>query len=83
MAGTAQAGRAGRNAGGGHSGPHLTAGIGQFAVIQSVAPSLGVEVSAINVRDPDQIECAVADFARAPNGGLIVASSALAIFIAS
>jgi putative ABC transport system substrate-binding protein len=49
-------------------------GIGQFAVIQSVAPTLGIEVSPISVRD-DEIERAVAAFARAPNGGLIVASS--------
>jgi putative ABC transport system substrate-binding protein len=57
--------------------PNITAGIGQFAVIQSVAPSLGVEVSAINVRDPGEIERAVTAFARWPNGGLIVTASAL------
>ena len=56
----------------------LTSGIGQFAVIQSVAPSLGVEVSAVNVRDPGEIERAVAAFARNPNSGLIVTSSGLA-----
>ena len=44
--------------------PANTAGIGQFAVIQSVAPSLGVEVSPINVRDAGEIERAVAAFAR-------------------
>jgi len=58
--------------------PALASGIGQFAVIQSVAPSLGVEVSAINVRDAGEIERAVAAFARAPNGGLILTASALA-----
>ena len=42
----------------------LTSGIGQFAVIQSVAPSVGVEVSPINVRDAGEIERAVAAFAR-------------------
>jgi putative ABC transport system substrate-binding protein len=36
-----------------------TAGVGQFAVIQSVASSLGVEVIPVNVRDPDEIERAV------------------------
>ena len=56
-----------------------TAGIGQFAVIQSVAPSVGVEVSPVNVRDAPEIERAVAAFARSPNGGLIVTSSALAV----
>ena len=58
--------------------PAIPAGIGQFAVIQSVAPSLGVEVSPINVRDAGEIERAVAAFARSSNGGLIVTASALA-----
>ena len=58
----------------------IVAGIGQFAVIQSVAPSLGVEVSPINVRDAADIERAIAAFARS-NGdsGLIVPASALAL----
>ena len=55
----------------------VAAGIGQFAVIQSVAPSVGVEVSPINGRDATEIERAIAAFARTPNGGLIVTSSAL------
>jgi putative ABC transport system substrate-binding protein len=59
--------------------PAITAGIGQFAVIQSVAPSLGVEVRPVNVRDAPEIERAVAAFARSPNGGLIVTASALAL----
>jgi ABC-type uncharacterized transport system substrate-binding protein len=58
--------------------PTIPAGIGQFAVIQSVAPSLGVEVSPVNVRDRAEIEQAVAAFARSPNGGLIMTSSPLA-----
>jgi putative ABC transport system substrate-binding protein len=55
-------------------------GIGQFAVIQSVAPSVGVEVSPINVRDAGEIERAVAAFAHSSDGnsGLIIAASALA-----
>jgi putative ABC transport system substrate-binding protein len=57
----------------------VTAGIGQFAVIQSVAPAFGVEVSAINMRDAGQIERAVDSFARSPNGALILTSSALAV----
>ena len=59
--------------------PAITAGIGQFAVIQSVASSLGVEVSAVNLRDAGEIERAVAAFARSANGGLIVTASALAV----
>ena len=59
--------------------PAITAGIGQFAVIQSVAPSVGVEVSPVNVRDAGEIERAVAAFARSSNGGLIVTASALAV----
>ncbi len=56
----------------------ITSGIGQFAVIQSVAtPSVRVEVSAIDVRDAGEIESDIADFARMPNGGLIVTASAL------
>ena len=50
--------------------PGITAGIGQFAVIQSVAPLVGVEVSPINTNDTTaNIELAVSDFAREPNGG--------------
>jgi putative ABC transport system substrate-binding protein len=56
----------------------VAAGIGQFAVIQSVAPSVGVEVSPINGRDAPEIERAIAAFARTSNGGLIVTASALA-----
>ena len=59
--------------------PTIVAGIGQFAVIQSVAPSLGLEVYAINVRDAAGIERAIEAFARVPNGGMIVTASALAI----
>src|SRR5258708_18927378 len=59
--------------------PTITSGIGQFAVIQSVAQSVGVEVSAINLRDAGEIEHGVTKFAGAPNGGLIVAASALSV----
>jgi putative tryptophan/tyrosine transport system substrate-binding protein len=52
-------------------------GIGQFAVIQSVAPAIGLEASPINLRDAAEIERAVTSFARTANGGLIVTSSAL------
>jgi putative ABC transport system substrate-binding protein len=59
--------------------PAETAGIGQFAIIQSVPPALGVDVTAINLRDAGDIERAVTAFAGSPNGGLIVASSGLAV----
>ena len=59
--------------------PAITAGIGQFAVIQSVAPSVGVEVSPVNVRDASEIEREVARFAQSSNGGLIVTASALSV----
>jgi putative tryptophan/tyrosine transport system substrate-binding protein len=56
--------------------PAIPAGIGQFAVIQSVAPSLGVEVNPVDVRDVEQ---GVAAFARSGGGGLIVTVSGLAV----
>jgi putative tryptophan/tyrosine transport system substrate-binding protein len=59
--------------------PANVSGIGQFAVIQSVAPSVGVEISAINLRDAGEIERAVTAFARSANGGLILTSSAMAV----
>src|SRR6516165_4653457 len=57
----------------------IAAGTGQFGAIQAVAPSFGVEVSPVNVRDPGEIERAVATFARESNGGMIVTASGLAI----
>ena len=59
--------------------PTSTAGIGQFAVIQSVAPSLGVDVRPINLNNTSEAERAIAVFASQPNGGLIVTASALTI----
>jgi putative ABC transport system substrate-binding protein len=56
----------------------IPSGTGQFGAIQSVAPSVGMEVSPVNIRDADEIERAVAAFARSANGGLIVTGSALA-----
>jgi len=57
----------------------LPAGIGQFAVIQSVAPSIGLDMSAIKLRDAAQIEQDVTRFANTPNGGLILTASPLAV----
>jgi putative ABC transport system substrate-binding protein len=51
--------------------PAITSGIGQFAAIQTAAPSLGMEIVPVNVRDAGEIERAVATFARVGNGGLI------------
>jgi putative ABC transport system substrate-binding protein len=59
--------------------PTITAGIGQFAVIQSVALSRGVEVIPVNLRDAAEIKRTVANFARSDNGGLIVTAGAAAI----
>ena len=59
--------------------PAQTAGTGQFGVIQSVAPSLGMDVSAINLRDAAEIERGIAAFARSANGGLILTASALSV----
>ena len=54
--------------------PKIAAGIGQFAVIQSVAPSLGIDTRPISVHG--DIERAIAGFARVPKGGLVVTASA-------
>jgi putative tryptophan/tyrosine transport system substrate-binding protein len=58
--------------------PDISGGTGQFGAIQSVAPSFGVELSPINVRDSGEIERAIAAFARSPNGGMILTASGLA-----
>jgi putative ABC transport system substrate-binding protein len=52
--------------------PTQGGGTSQFAVIQAMAPSLRVEVNPVNIRAATEIERAVAAFARAPNGGLIL-----------
>src|SRR5262245_31440492 len=56
----------------------IAAGSGQFAAIQTIAPSLGVEVIPVNVRDASEIERVVVAFAHSPNGGLIVTATPLA-----
>jgi putative ABC transport system substrate-binding protein len=55
-----------------------SAEIGQLGAIQTAAPSLGVELSPVGLRDANEIERAVTSFARTPNGGLIVTSSTAA-----
>jgi putative ABC transport system substrate-binding protein len=59
--------------------PAIAQGIGLFGAIQSVAPSLGVEIQPVNVRDASEIERAIAAFARSSDGGMIVTGSALAV----
>jgi putative ABC transport system substrate-binding protein len=59
--------------------PGLAAGVGQFAVIQYVAPSVGMEVTAISMRNVLEIEQDIAKFASSPNGGLILTASALSV----
>ena len=58
--------------------PTIASGAGQYAVIQAVAPSLGVELRAVGVGDACEIERAITAFARSSNGGLIVTGSSLA-----
>jgi putative tryptophan/tyrosine transport system substrate-binding protein len=58
--------------------PAIPQGTGQWGAIQTAAPSLGIEVSPINVREAGEIERAVTAFARTSNGGLIVSGSGLA-----
>src|SRR5205085_4898642 len=53
-------------------------GIGLWAAMQGAAPSLGIEMRPIGVRDASEIERGVAAFARGPNGGLIVTPGGLA-----
>ena len=58
--------------------PAIAAGVGLWGAVQTAAPSFGIEVSPVNVRDASEIERAIAAFARGPNGGLIVTGSTLA-----
>ena len=57
--------------------PAITAGIGQFAIIQSVATPAGVDLRPFNLSDAGEVERAITAFASVPNGGLIVTASAL------
>jgi putative ABC transport system substrate-binding protein len=60
--------------------PALAAGIGQFAAIQALAPpSIAVELTPINARDPAEIERGIIAFARERNGGLIITASQSAL----
>jgi putative ABC transport system substrate-binding protein len=57
--------------------PTTAAGMGQFGAIQSVAPSFGIEVNPVSLRDPGEIERGVTAFAASPNGGLIITAAPL------
>src|SRR5215831_17196976 len=57
--------------------PSIASGTGRFAVIQGVAPALGLEVTVINIRDRAEMERAIAAFAGLPNGGLVVTAGPL------
>jgi putative ABC transport system substrate-binding protein len=59
--------------------PNIASGIGQFAIIQSAAPSFKVEASPMDVRDAKEIERAMKEFASASDGGLIVTASPAAL----
>jgi putative ABC transport system substrate-binding protein len=59
--------------------PSITSGTGQLAAIQAVAPSLGVELTPVDVRDASGIEHSIAAFTRGSNCGLIVTISPLAL----
>jgi putative tryptophan/tyrosine transport system substrate-binding protein len=59
--------------------PNIASGIGQFAIIQSAAPSFSVEASPIDIRNVDEIERSITDFAHTANGGLIVTASPAAL----
>jgi putative ABC transport system substrate-binding protein len=58
--------------------PAISSGVGQFAVIQSVAPSLGVEISTVNLYNAGE-KRAITAFAGSSNGGLILTASALSV----
>ena len=57
----------------------ISSGMGQFGAIQSMARSVGMEISPVDLRDAGEIERAVTAFARGSNGGLIVTGGALSL----
>ena len=59
--------------------PSLTSGAGEFGAVQTVAPSFGVELHPVDVRDADEMDRAITAFASESNGGLIVTQNATAI----
>jgi ABC-type uncharacterized transport system substrate-binding protein len=59
--------------------PAISAGLGLWGAIQSVSPAFAIEVTPVDMGDADEIEHSIADFARRPDGGLILTGSALAV----
>src|SRR5262245_27732556 len=59
--------------------PSISSGSGQLGAMQAVGPLLGVDISPVDVRDAGEIERVVTEFARSPNGGLIMTASAAGI----
>ena len=59
--------------------PSLASGAGEFGAVQTVAPSFGVELHPVDVRDADEMDRAITAFASESNGGLIVTQNATAI----
>jgi len=59
--------------------PSIPSGSGQLGALQAVGPLLGVEVTPIDARDAAEIERAVGEFAKSPNGGLVITASGAAI----
>jgi putative ABC transport system substrate-binding protein len=58
----------------------VAAGLAGFAAIQTAAPSFGVELTPVGVRDADEIERGITEFARGSNGGLIVVGPPSSLF---
>ena len=58
--------------------PAIAAGLGLWGAVQTAAPSFGIEVNPVNVRDASEIKRAITAFAREPNSGLIITGSTLA-----
>ena len=79
MAGVAQGDRAARDTSAVLRDATIPQGVAQFAAIQSVAPSFGVELRPIDSHDVGEIERGITGLARLPNGGLIVTAGGAAI----
>src|SRR5215207_6485420 len=76
MAATSQGGGTFGDARGNYS-PRLERRRDRWAVMQAMSPALGIELSPIDVRDPDDFERGLTSFARQPNSGLVVVTFSL------
>ena len=59
--------------------PETPQGVGQFSAVHSLAPSLGLDVSPVNAREPSEIDRTLKVIAQTPNSGLIVTGSNIAV----